>query len=525
MTGDCAIVAKVTSFTFSGNNNGKAGLMIRDNLSATVSQRSWIGILPAATNYMESRSDGWTETWGGSNWSRRSQPLPPGMPYWLKLERRGNMINSYTSQDGTSWAAQLCSYYGNLPSTVYIGLFVCSGTATAQTATFANVSFTGGTGGIVTAPAAPAAVIATASSNSVTVRWLPSFGATSYMVLRSTSPTGSFSTVASNLSATTTSYVDTTAAASTSYYYAVRAINSAGNATSAAFGASHSLIKPLNYIAVDTANDSANNPSNAASALDQDPWTQWFYTGTTGWLQYDLGANNARVVNRYTVTEANTIAARDPKDWQFQGSQDGTNWTTLDTQSNQSFDYLYQRKDYDIGNTTGYRYYRLNVTANNGDSTFLHVGDFGLWSATAGPAPGTYKLRCRTNGIMLDSWGRTVNGSDCAIYLTDSGHVNQTWTLSYISSNVVKLRAVGGGLYLDGMGRTANGSICGLYRDGGSNNQRWTLIDVGGGYYKLKNVGTNICLDIGASPWANGDSVEQWGEGGSTNQQWQFVAP
>jgi hypothetical protein len=115
MTGDCAIVAKVTSFTFSGNNNGKAGLMIRDNLSATVSQRSWIGILPAATNYMESRSDGWTETWGGSNWSRRSQPLPPGMPYWLKLERRGNMINSYTSQDGTSWAAQLCSYYGNQP--------------------------------------------------------------------------------------------------------------------------------------------------------------------------------------------------------------------------------------------------------------------------------------------------------------------------------------------------------------------------------------------------------------------------
>jgi hypothetical protein len=528
MTGDCAIVARVNSFTFSGNNNGKCGLMIRDNLSATVSQRSWIGIIPASPNIMESRSDGWTENWGGSNWSRRSQALPPGMPYWIKLERRGNIINSYTSQDGTSWAAQLCSYYGNLPSTVYIGLFLCSGTATAQTATFANVSFTGGTGGIVTAPAAPAAVIATASSNSVTVRWLPSFGATSYMLLRSTNPTSGFATVASNLSATTTSYVDTSAAAGTAYYYAVRAINSAGTATSAAFGASHTLIKPLNYIAVGgTAIDSAGNSSNAGNAFDRDPYSQWFYTGTTGWLQYDLGANNAKVVNRYSVTEAITIAERDPKDWQFQGSQDGTNWTTLDSQTNQSFAYLYQRKDYDISNTTAYRYYRLNVTANNGDPTFLHVGEFGLWSATGSgfPAPGTYKLQCRTNGIMLDSYGRTAAGDSCAIYLTDSGHVNQTWTVSYVGSNVINLRAVGGGLYLDGGGLTANGAACKLWTSSTSNNLRWTLIDVGGGYFKLKNVATGMCVDIGASPWANGDNCEQWGEGGSTNQQWRFVAP
>jgi hypothetical protein len=185
MTGDCALVAKVTSFTYSGNNNGKCGLMIRDNLSATVSQRAWIGIIPAATNIMECRQDGWTETWGGSNWAHRSQDLPPGMPYWLKIERRGNMINTYTSQDGTSWAANINSYYGNLPSTLYIGLFLCSGTATAQTATFANVAFTGGSGGLVTIPAAPASLFASGSSKAITVRWLPSFGATSYDLLRS----------------------------------------------------------------------------------------------------------------------------------------------------------------------------------------------------------------------------------------------------------------------------------------------------------------------------------------------------
>jgi hypothetical protein len=140
------------------------------------------------------------------------------------------------------------------------------------------------------------------------------------------------------------------------------------------------------------------------------------------------------------------------------------------------------------------------------------------------PAAGNYSLKNRGNGLMLDSYGRTANGSNCAMY-ADSTSVNQTWTLSYINSNTVKLRAVGGGLYLDGMGRTANGSICGLFSDSTNNNQRWTIIDMGGGYYKLKNVGTNMCVDVGASPWANGDNMEQWGDGGNVDLQWQFVAP
>jgi hypothetical protein len=140
------------------------------------------------------------------------------------------------------------------------------------------------------------------------------------------------------------------------------------------------------------------------------------------------------------------------------------------------------------------------------------------------PAAGTYSLQNRTNSMMLDSWGRTANGSNCAIAGNNTS-ANQNWNLTYVSSNVVKLQAVGGGLYLDGMGRTTNGSICGLYANGTSNNQRWTIIDVGGGYFKLKNVATGMCLDVGASPYANGDSVEQWPDGGSQNMHWRFVAP
>jgi hypothetical protein len=50
-------------------------------------------------------------------------------------------------------------------------------------------------------------------------------------------------------------------------------------------------------------------------------------------LRYDLGVGSARVVERYTVTSSNDRPPRDPQDWQFQGSNDGSSWTTLDTQS------------------------------------------------------------------------------------------------------------------------------------------------------------------------------------------------
>jgi hypothetical protein len=140
------------------------------------------------------------------------------------------------------------------------------------------------------------------------------------------------------------------------------------------------------------------------------------------------------------------------------------------------------------------------------------------------PAAGTYSLRNRGSGRMLDNLGVSSNGANVGQW-DDGSSSNQRWVLSYVSANVVKLQCVTGSRYLDGMGRTADGSLVGQWDNGSSNNQRWTIIDMGGGYFKLKNVTTGKCLDVGASPWPNGDLVEQWFDNASFNQQWQFVAP
>ena len=102
-------------------------------------------------------------------------------------------------------------------------------------------------------------------------------------------------------------------------------------------------------------------------AFDSDPGSKWFATAPTGWLQYDFGAGNQQVVKRYTVSSAD-VATRDPKNWTFLGSQGGSNRTILDSQRNQSFANRMQMNTYNIGNTTAYRYYRLNITADNGDT-------------------------------------------------------------------------------------------------------------------------------------------------------------
>ena len=97
-----------------------------------------------------------------------------------------------------------------------------------------------------------------------------------------------------------------------------------------------------------------------------------------GWLQYDLG--HTETVQRYTLISAD-VASRDPKDWQFQGSNDGVNWTTLDTQFSQVFANRLQQNSYTVASPGAYRYYRLNVTSNNGDATSTAVAEFGLFAA------------------------------------------------------------------------------------------------------------------------------------------------
>ena len=532
MTGDCAIVARVASAQ-AVTGSVKAGVMIRDNLSAAVSQRGWMAIIPdttTGTNHVQSRLKGATENWAGR--VTQTTDLLSSAPYWVKVERRGSLITVYNSPDGTSWSPAISSYFGNLPTTVYIGLFITSGSSTATTTvTFDNVAFTGGTGGLVTTPAAPAAVLASGSSKAITLRWLPSFGATGYDVLRSTTSGSGYTTIASNLAADKTSYMDTTPAAGTTYYYVVRAKNSAGTSgNSPQFYGALQASPMANLAFGGTATDSAHSTGGeAVNTFDGNAASKWFNNNVapTGWIQYDFGANNAQVVKRYTVSSANDVPARDPKDWSFLGSQDGATWTTLDSKSGQTFANRYQQNVYPIGNTTAYRYYRLNITANSGE-VGVQLSELGLWGDTGRTVPdGRYLFASRNSNKVIDLiGGGTADGTD-AMQWSWTGGDSQKWDLAYLGNGQYKLTGVPSGKLLEISGAsTANGAAAQIWPSNNNNCQKWTVTPASDGFFKLLNVNSGKSLDVQNRSTANGAAILQYTDIAGDNQQWLMpVAP
>ncbi len=107
----------------------------------------------------------------------------------------------------------------------------------------------------------------------------------------------------------------------------------------------------------------------------------WIGTGAgIDYLQLDIGSGNSHILGSYSI-QANTIPEpnRCPKNWTMQGSNDGTTWATVDTQTNQTAWGSGELRSFTCATTTtAYRYFRLSITANNGDATYTDVGELYL---------------------------------------------------------------------------------------------------------------------------------------------------
>lgn len=109
-------------------------------------------------------------------------------------------------------------------------------------------------------------------------------------------------------------------------------------------------------------------------ACDDDIGTKWAsYSEHPAWWRYDFGAGNGKVIQKYTILSE---ASNPVSEWTFQGSNDASSWTTLDSQTDQPTG---TKKTYTITNTTAYRYYRIYITYRNGTYAYLKEVEMFAW--------------------------------------------------------------------------------------------------------------------------------------------------
>lgn len=116
---------------------------------------------------------------------------------------------------------------------------------------------------------------------------------------------------------------------------------------------------------IDTVSRENSGGPNAVEAskyaFDGNPETKYLI-GDMGsvWLRFEL--NKAAAANAYTITSANDFSDRDPIDWSLKGSNDGTNWTILDSRAGELFDQRFQLRVFRISNKVAYKFYQLDIT-------------------------------------------------------------------------------------------------------------------------------------------------------------------
>ncbi|MGM1044909.1 MAG: discoidin domain-containing protein [Bacillota bacterium] len=94
----------------------------------------------------------------------------------------------------------------------------------------------------------------------------------------------------------------------------------------------------------------------------------------TGWLRYDF--EKAMDVVKYSVSSSyQSFLNHAPKDWTFEGSDDGKTWIVLDTQINQTGWSANEYRHFNVPLNTNYSKYRLNIIATNG-ANYIAVGEF-----------------------------------------------------------------------------------------------------------------------------------------------------
>jgi hypothetical protein len=205
-----------------------------------------------------------------------------------------------------------------------------------------------------------------------------------------------------------------------------------------------------------TANNAPSPYVAAASSVGsgQQPWTSfdratgngWQANATTGWISMDFGSGSSIVIDAYTIFGSGTQSIN-PRIWTFEGSNNNFTWTVLHTVTLPSA--IAASSSYSsgsIGNTTGYRYYRVNITLNGGNLGVLQLNELELYQpGTAALAAGG-SFNFNTAGVTVSVTSVSQGATSMMTVTHTTGNVNINVSSSFtIPSGLTTISYTGNG--------------------------------------------------------------------------------
>lgn len=134
---------------------------------------------------------------------------------------------------------------------------------------------------------------------------------------------------------------------------------------------------------------SSNSPSHAFdNNTSSNGWGN--NNSLPAWLKYDFGSWNDQVITKYTLYRSSSQSGGwnswkySPSNWTFEGSNDNSNWTVLDTRTNESISVNATKKEYSFSNTQYYRYYRINISAADHSNDWVNITEMEMITDNSG---------------------------------------------------------------------------------------------------------------------------------------------
>jgi hypothetical protein len=340
-----------------------------------------------------SATSGQVPTWNGTAWAAATPSSGSGS-YTLPTASNavlggikvgeGLSINSgVLSATGPSVIVESTS--ANFPATGKTGnLYIASVAKTISYWTGSEYVTLGGSssgGGGVT-PDAPTGLTGTAGDSQISLSWtapavVGSSAITGYSV--EYTPSGG-SPTAVNTGSTSTSYTLTGLTNGTAYTVRAAAKNAAGTGT---YTAASSAITPTGQVfrAIPTlTSNTSDGTAEANTVAGGAVWNLFdnsaseYYTSRNGsdtpkrYFQYSFAGGAKSYIGGYSMTAVGS-ASSSIYSWEFSGSNDGTTFTLLDTQST-SWSSGGQTKTFTLASTANYSTYRWTLTPDGTNDSF-----------------------------------------------------------------------------------------------------------------------------------------------------------